>query len=71
MYLVSFCFPMNTLSFQAEGLVLSLRDLFQVVFEMKKKEVEQQKQKKEADAGTGILREFAEFRGILLCSAQI
>ena len=33
--------------FQAEGLVLSLRDLFQVVFEMKKREVELQKQKKQ------------------------
>ena len=32
---------------QAEGLVLSLRDLFQVVFEMKKKEMEEAKKAKE------------------------
>lgn len=32
---------------QAEGLVLTLRDLFQVVFEMKKKEIEEAKKLKE------------------------
>jgi len=32
---------------QAEALVLTLRDLFQVVFEMKKKEVEEAKKQKE------------------------
>jgi len=34
---------------QAEGLVLSLRDLFQAAFEMKKKEEEE---KQEAEAGS-------------------
>ena len=32
---------------QSEGLVLTLRDLFQVVFEMKKKEVEEAKKNRE------------------------
>ena len=33
---------------KAEGLVLTLRDLFQVVFEMKKREMEEAKRRKES-----------------------
>lgn len=35
---------------QAEALVLTLRDLFQVVYEKKKKEMEEAKQKAEEEA---------------------
>lgn len=42
---------------QAEGLVLTLRDLFQVVFEMKKREVEEAKKHKDENKENKEIKE--------------
>ena len=46
--------------FQAEGLVLTLRDLFQVVFEMKKKEMTNALKNKELLMDASKVKELAE-----------